>query len=210
MKRVALVLIAMTCLLLKTTALTAEGKATLYPGFPILRESKAYKKFSIRTYSEFSKILYLIDRYSDSQILINYEDQNYTAAFSTTVARWFLSRNYKKQTAREWIKQWCSKSIFANKPIFVKLPDGKFLLAREILEAELTELEQAVRENQAPQTSLAPAVILTAAPDKIVETKAPVPSPSPSGETSAASILKTSPAMSGLAVASAEAPPSKA
>ena len=119
MKRVALMLFAMTCLLLNAAAVHAEEKTPLYPGFPALRETKAYKKFSTRTYSEFSKILYLIDRYSDSQVLINYEDQNYTAPFCTTVARWFLSRNYKKQTAKEWIKQWCTKSIFANKTIFV-------------------------------------------------------------------------------------------
>ncbi len=147
MKRAVLLLVAIL-ILSSQPAVFAKDYAPIYPGFPSIRECKAYKKFSTRTYSEFSKILYMIDRFSDSQILINYDDQNYTAAFSTTVARWFLSRNYKKQTAREWIKQWCNKSILSGKPIYVKLPDGKFLLAREVLSDEVEALEQVIRENQ--------------------------------------------------------------
>lgn len=207
MKRVAFLLIAITCVLFQPLV-TAEELAPLYPGFPPIRESKAYKKFSTRTYSEFSKILYLIDRYSDSQILINYEDQNYNAAFSTTVARWFLSRNYKKQTAREWVIQWCSKSILASKPIFVKLPNEKFVLAREVLEAELVDLERVVRENQVqPAPSLAPEAILTV--PAVVESAKPeaVVAASPAANPPASSILKSTPA---LAVASAESPASKA
>lgn len=207
MKRVAFLLIAITCLGFQPVV-TAEELAPLYPGFPPIRESKAYKKFSTRTYSEFSKILYLIDRYSDSQILINYEDQNYNAAFSTTVARWFLSRNYKKQTAKEWVIQWCSKSILASKPIFVKLPNEKFVLAREVLEAELADLERVIRENQIQTApSLAPETILTAPVSEPAPKQTAVPTVSAAANAPSSSILKSTPA---LAVASAESPASKA
>lgn len=149
----------MIMMLAAEPVLFAKEQTPLYPGFPPIRESKAYKKFSTRTYSEFSKILYLIDRFSDSKIAINYDDQTYTAAFATTVARWFLSRNYKKQTAREWVKQWCNKSILMSKPIYVKLPDGQFRLSREVLMEEIENLEQVVRENQnPPAVSAAPSV----------------------------------------------------
>jgi hypothetical protein len=126
----------------------AAAYQPIYPEFTSIRESKAYKKFSVRPYSNLSKIHYLIDRFGEAQIEIVYDNQTYAAAFATTVARWFLARNYKKQTPEEWVNQWCSRSIVSNKLIHIKLPDGKFLLAKDVLLQELQELDQVVRENQ--------------------------------------------------------------
>lgn len=149
--------------LLATTAWANEYKM-LYPGFPKIRDSKAYQKFATRPLSEFSKILYLIDRYGDAKIQINYDAQNYMPQFATTVARWFLARNYKKQTAMQWIRQWCSRSILGNKIIYIKLPDGKFVIARQVLSDELKALEEVVIENNRTVAELQPA---------------PVPAPTP-------------------------------
>ena len=38
--------------------------------------------------------------------------------------------------------------MVTNKPIYVKLPDGKFRLAKEILLEEIEALEEVVKENQ--------------------------------------------------------------
>lgn len=126
----------------------ASNYKPLYPGFSSIRESKAYKKFAVRPLSNLSKIHYLIDRFGESEIQIVYDNQTYAAPFVTTIARWFLARNYKKQTPEEWIQQWCSRSLVSNRLIHAKLPDGEFLLAKDILLQEITELEHVVRENQ--------------------------------------------------------------
>ncbi len=107
-------------ILLAASAWAKEYKL-LYSEFPKIRDSKAYRKFATRPLSEFSKILYLIDRYGDSKVQIYYDEQSYMAPFATTVARWFLARNYKKQTATQWVKQWCSRTILGNKIIYIKL-----------------------------------------------------------------------------------------
>lgn len=134
-------------------AVFASSYKPLYPGFPSIRESKAYKKFAVRPLSDLSKILYLIDRFAESDIRILYENQSYTAPFATTVSRWFLARNYKKQTPEEWVRQWCSHSVFSNKLIYIKLNTGEFLLAKDVLLGEIEALDEAIRENQLAQAS---------------------------------------------------------
>lgn len=146
----------------------------IYPSFTPIRESKAYQKFATRPLTDFSKLLYLIDRFGDADISINYDGQTYTAKFAITVARWFLARNYKKQTPQQWINQWCTKSI-GNKTIFVKLPNGKFRPSREILMDELKALEEIVRENNQKPQLVAEAAIPTAPEIKAAEPEIKVP-----------------------------------
>lgn len=149
-------ILAAGIILLAASAWAKEYRL-LYPGFPKIRDSKAYQKFAVRPLSEFSKILYLIDRYGDSKIQIYYDDQTYMSQFATTVARWFLARNYKKQTAMQWIKQWCSRAILSNKVIYIKLPDGTFVMARQVLSDELEALDEVVIENNRKVAELQPA-----------------------------------------------------
>ncbi len=143
-----LIFLGVAVLSLQTLAVAAKEYKPLYPNFPTIRESKAYQKFARRPLTDFSKILYLIDRYGDSQIQIVYDNQTYTAPFATTVARWFLARNYKKQTPSQWINQWCHTSVMSGHPIYVKLPNGEFRLAKEVLLEEQAALEEVIKENQ--------------------------------------------------------------
>jgi hypothetical protein len=152
-KKLASFFIAATVLLTSFNGF-ATDRITLYPGFSQITESKAFQKFSRRPVSDFSKILYLIDRFSEANIEIVYDEVTYKAVFATTVARWFLARNYKKQSPEAWVNQWCNRSI-NNKLIYVKLPDGKFRLSREILLKELQDLEEVMREHQTASASVA-------------------------------------------------------
>jgi hypothetical protein len=131
----------------------AKNYEVLYPGFSEIRDSKAYKKFAVRPLSDLSKILYLIDRFGEADIQVVYDNQSYAAPFATTVARWFLARNYKKQTPQDWVQQWCSHSIMTNKLIHIKLPNGDFKVARDVLLAEIEAIDEIVRENQNKKTS---------------------------------------------------------
>ncbi len=126
----------------------AAEKEPLYPGFVPIRESKAYERFSKRTLCDASKLIYLIDRFADSEIKIVYDQQNYETAFVGTVARWFFARNYRKQTPRDWIMNWCNVSVITGRLIYVKLPDGRMLLARDVLLNEIDEINRVIRENQ--------------------------------------------------------------
>jgi len=123
-------------------ALAATRKTNLYEGFQPLAESVAYKQYQRRPKSDLSKLLFLIDRFGQSKVEIVYDGFHFPAAQAAGVARWFLSRNYKKQTPEQWIFQWCNTTVPRGKIILVKLPDGSTELGREVLLGELSALEQ--------------------------------------------------------------------
>ena len=159
----------------------AAGKEPLYPGFASIRESKAYERFSKRTLCDASKLIYLIDRFADSDIKIVYDEQNYEPAFVGTVARWFFARNYRKQTPKDWIMNWCNVSVITGRLIYVKLPDGRMVLARDVLLDEIEEINQVIRENQNAPT------FISASDQKDI--------PSPTTGSSAVAKLSAAPAL---------------
>lgn len=106
-----------------------------------MEKSEAFRQYKLRPPSENSKLIYLIDRFSDTEIEILYDSHFFSAKFSGRVARWFLSRHYKQEKAETWIMRWCNTSTPAGHLIWVKLPNGKFRLAREILFEELKVLD---------------------------------------------------------------------
>ena len=153
--------------LINTIALFPSFSFSLSQDFSPLKESKAYQQFVLRPVSDFSKLAYLIDRFMDSDLEIVYDGHYYKAPFAARVARWFLARNYKKQTPEEWIMQWCNASVPEGNLIWVKLPNGKFRLSREILLDELHALNRTISQESETKTSnlavaaMAPLVVKT-------------------------------------------------
>lgn len=137
-------------LLIVQGTLFAEGILALYPSFTPLHESAAYQQFRNRPVSELSKLIYLIDRFGASDIEVLYDGHYFSAVFSARVARWFLSRHYRRENTEQWIMRWCNTTVPAGNLIWVKLPDGKFALAREILLQELKDLELAISQEKTP------------------------------------------------------------
>ncbi|MBP9866087.1 MAG: hypothetical protein KBC91_06770 [Candidatus Omnitrophica bacterium] len=119
----------------------APKKTILYEGFQPLAESMAYRQYQRRTKSDLSRLVFLIDRFAQSKVEIIYDGFHFPASQAAGVARWFLSRNYKKQTPEQWIYQWCNTTVPRGKIILVKLPDGSTELGREVLLGELAALE---------------------------------------------------------------------
>ena len=117
------------------------------PAFPSLRESGAYQQFKLRPVSDLSRLIFLIDRFSDTGVEILYDGSYYKAKFAARIALWFLSTHYKKETPEQWIMRWCNVSVPANNLIWVKLPGGKVRLAREVLMEELKALDRALAED---------------------------------------------------------------
>lgn len=115
--------------------------------FGQIRDSQAYQHFRQRPVNDFSKLMYMIDRFSGEKIQIVYDNHYFDAQFSAKIAKWFLGRNYKKETPREWIMRWCNTSI-SGQLIWVKMPSGKFKLSREVLMEEIKDLDQTILEDE--------------------------------------------------------------
>lgn len=138
-------------LIISPAVLFAEGAQSVpvlhTAAFPPMQESMAYKQYCTRPVSELSKLIYLIDRFGNTEVQILYDGHYFSAPFAARVARWFLARHYRKETADKWIMRWCNTSIMGNL-IWAKLPDGRFVLSREILFEELGNLEAAMKEQK--------------------------------------------------------------
>jgi hypothetical protein len=129
-------------------------------GLPPLKESNAYQQFKVRPISDFSKLIYLVDRFGSLKIQIKYDGNYFSALFAGRIARWFLQRNYKDEPPHDWIMKWCNQSVPAGNLIWAKMPDGKFRLAREVLLEEMDALEKAMAEDglRLPENHLSAAV----------------------------------------------------
>ncbi|MCM8776415.1 MAG: hypothetical protein NC930_08750 [Candidatus Omnitrophica bacterium] len=127
------------------------GKASASLGLPALEDSKAFRQFMMRPMSDLSKLMYLIDRLSDANIEIRYDNYYYDTKFAARLARWFLARFYRGETAEQMVMHWCNTSFPSGKLIWVRLPDGSFRLSREILLEELRELDSAIEKLSLPQ-----------------------------------------------------------
>jgi len=123
--------------------------SAFYAGFSEVSSCPAYRQFAVRPATELSKIIYLIDRFANEKIEVLYDGNYYSAPFAAKVARWFLSRRYSKENAQAWVLKWCNASTPAGNLIWVKMPDGEFVLAREMLLTELQRLQEELAKNPA-------------------------------------------------------------
>lgn len=126
-----------------TAAFSKQDSLAVEAGIPSIQESQAFTEYAKRPQTELSKLLFLIDRFSDTQFEVIYDGTYYEADFVEKVSRWFLSYRYKQESAEKWVNVWCSTTMVQGNPIWVKMPNGKFRLAREVLLEELGNLNQA-------------------------------------------------------------------
>lgn len=121
----------------------AAPEGVSHAGFIALKDSSAYQQYQRRPKSDLSRLLYLIERFGQSEIEVIYEGFHLPAAKAAPIARWFLGRNYRRETPAEWIYKWCNKTVPNGELILVKFPDGTVRLGREVLFEELAVLEKA-------------------------------------------------------------------
>ncbi len=123
---------------------TYGGGKPLYPGFSSIEESRAFTRYTKRSKSDQSKLLYLIDRFADASIEIEYGGYFFPAPMSANFARFFLAHYYKGQSPQEWIEQWCTYTIHSRQLVHVRLPDGSLVPGGQVLQDELEALERAI------------------------------------------------------------------
>lgn len=136
------------------SAETSKTQTSKISGFPPIKDSFAYKQFMNRKdQSDLSKLIYLIDRFSGTDIQVVYDGISYKSSFAAGVAKWFLARKYNKETVSEWILKWCNRTILAGNLIWVKFPDGSVKLSREVLTNEVEALEKFLSREKAQQVA---------------------------------------------------------
>lgn len=140
--------------------LPAARAQTHEEGIEILRRTEAYHQFRMRPTSDLSRLIYLIDRFADSDAEILYNGINFRPVFAARIARWFLTRNYKEETPKEWIMKWCNKSVPSGDLIWIHYPDGTYKLGREILLEEIAMLEKAVTMDIEKKREASPASVM--------------------------------------------------
>lgn len=208
MKRPRLMMILMLMIISVSQVSVLAAAPQVYftnPALTPIRESKAFRMFSSRPLSDHSKILFLIDRFAEAPIEILYDGQYYKAAFAANVAKWFMARRYRKESAEQFINKWCNATVPGNNLIWVKFPNGDFKLSREILNSELKQLEQIILEEQdlfskkKPEpvqiSGITPAVAAEMVAQANLEAPAASAIPSPAKESPIA-VSKTEPAPS--------------
>jgi len=106
-----------------------------------IEQSEAYTRFSKRTQSELSKLLYLIDRFQEADAKAVYNGNYYEAGESEVFARKYLKQNYDGENAKRWIKKHCYRSKKSNELLYFRYADGEMYLMRDALLDELGVLE---------------------------------------------------------------------
>ncbi len=110
--------------------------------FPAIQHTKAFEQYRARPENELSKMLYLVDRFGETDLEILYDGKTFKSGMVARIVRWFIKTHYKNETSESWINQWCYRTIPAGVVIWVKGKDGNYYPAREVLMEELYRLDQ--------------------------------------------------------------------
>lgn len=138
----------MSGLFLSGMLFSGAAEAAVGKGVPAIKDSKAYQQFLMRSPSELSKLIFLVDRFKESQVKIVYDDTPYEAAEAARHVMKFLSSNYKGEKAELWINKYATRSDPGRKLILARFKDGKVRKAKEVLLEELKDLEAAYQEDK--------------------------------------------------------------
>ena len=126
-----------------SSVLCAGSARAFESNLPPIEESQAFAEYSVRPRSDLSQLIYLIDRFKEADVLIVYDGITVNTRFAANLAKWFLQKNYKGQTASEWILEWCMETFPTGKPIWIKDAKGNFVSSKKILFEELEKLQSA-------------------------------------------------------------------
>ena len=107
-------------------------------------QSKAYERYLQRSPSELSKLIYLLERYKDTDIKVIYDGNEYDALEGANYAKRYLAQHYnKKENAEKWLKIHAYRSTPAGNVIYFKFSDGQRRPMLDVLLEELRLIEKA-------------------------------------------------------------------
>ncbi len=120
----------------------ARGLAESEDFLPPAAESDALHRYALRPKSELSKIIYLMDRVRNTNLMVIYNGNTYDSQTAVEYARQYIAKHYKKEKAASWVKIHAYRSNLDGPVITIKNPGGKQKVAREILLEELETLNR--------------------------------------------------------------------
>lgn len=132
-------------------SLWVSGSAQKVPplseeGLPPIEESEALRRYLRRPKTELTRLLYLADRFLNTEFQVIYNGRPYDSNTAVKYARSYLFKNHKKEKAESWIKVHAHRAGNAGEIIYVKYPSGAKRPAREFLLEELQSLDAAMKD----------------------------------------------------------------
>ncbi len=122
--------------------LPKAADAGLLVAVPI-EQSLAFQKFSRRSDSELSKLIYLIDCFKFSEIKVLYDDYEYESEEGASYIMGYLRKNYDKGVdAESWVREHIYSSKGSGKINYLIFPDGDVKPARDVFLEELSALNE--------------------------------------------------------------------
>ena len=102
-------------------------------------ESAAAGRYHKRPKSEFSKLLYLIDRLKENDFEVLFNGRAYKTNQVRVLVTQYVLLNYRKETAEQWIQKHAYRSCKGN-IIYLKDPAGNSHILKDVLLEELNSL----------------------------------------------------------------------
>ncbi len=124
----------------------ALGKDGLQP----MAESQAFQDFLKKPANNFSKLVCILNYFRPTSVMVQYEGSDYPMQIAYPLGLAYLMTNYKNENPEQWIRKNTYRSLFKNQIIYLKLPNGTYVPARDVLLEKFHELET-VRAAQAPK-----------------------------------------------------------
>lgn len=115
----------------------AAQELPVYPGLTLPERQSIMKRHAENRDSGLRQLLYLVDLAGKADLEIIFDGAAYKTSQISPLARLFLMKSYKNQSAETWLKTWCVRSSKGN-PIFIRFPDGNTAPAIAVLLNELT------------------------------------------------------------------------
>lgn len=115
-------------------------------GLPPIEESEAFRRYLRRPKTELARLLYLADRFLNTEFQVIYNGHPYDSNTAVKYARSYIFKNHKKEKAESWIKVHAHRAGNSGEIIYVKYPSGAKRPAREFLLEELQRLDEAMEE----------------------------------------------------------------
>ena len=107
-----------------------------------LPDSKAYKLYQKRPKSEFSKLLFLMDRFRHSDAKLIYDGRQFEPREALKTVKQYIVKHYdRKSDAKKWVEKHAYRSEGSGQIIYMKFDDQPKQILRDVLIGELEKLE---------------------------------------------------------------------
>ncbi len=113
----------------------------LAEGLPPISESRAFQLYRQRSQTELSKLIYLLDRYRNTDYLIHYEGRDFDSRVALQEAKKYLATHYANESATRFIEENAYRPKGGSGILYLKTPKGDMSLLKDVLLSELKALE---------------------------------------------------------------------